>query len=46
MIELGTWVSVIVLGPGSLLVFIWFAADLRSMLRRGSTPPRGYDDSR
>lgn len=29
MIEIATWASVAVLGPGALAVFIWFLIDLR-----------------
>jgi hypothetical protein len=32
-IEVGTWLSVIVLGPGSIAVFIWFLIDLRRMFK-------------
>lgn len=31
LIEIGTWISVAVLGPGALAVFIWFLIDLRRM---------------
>lgn len=31
--ELGTWIAVIVLGPGSLAVFVWFIFDVRKMFR-------------
>lgn len=30
---LGTWIAVIVLGPGSLGVFVWFIFDVRRMFR-------------
>ena len=33
MIELLIWLSVIILGPGALAVFVWFLIDLRSALR-------------
>ena len=31
---LATWISVILLGPGALAVFIWFLADLKNILRK------------
>ncbi len=31
--ELGTWIAVIVLGPGALAVFVWFIFDVRKMFR-------------
>lgn len=34
MIELLAWISAIILGPGALIVFIWFLLDLRRILRR------------
>ena len=27
-----TWLAIAVLGPGALLVFVWFLADLRHLL--------------
>lgn len=44
MIELATWLAVIILGPGALAVFIWFLLDLRRIMmdrardERGSAP--------
>ena len=32
--ELFTWISVIILGPGSILVFILFLRDLPALLRK------------
>jgi hypothetical protein len=29
MIELVTWLSVLVLGPGSAAIFLWFLVDLK-----------------
>jgi hypothetical protein len=34
MMELATWLSVLVLGPGSVLIFVWFLVDLKRILRR------------
>ena len=34
MMEFATWLSVIVLGPGSVAIFIWFLLDLKRILRR------------
>lgn len=34
MMETATWLSVVILGPGSLAVFIWFLADLHRILPR------------
>jgi hypothetical protein len=34
MIEIATWLSVTVLGPGSVAVFIWFLLDLKRILPR------------
>ena len=33
MIEIITWISAIILGPGALAVFIWFLVDLKNALR-------------
>ena len=32
MIAVLTWISVIILGPGALTVFIWFLIDMRRMI--------------
>ncbi len=29
----GTWLSVLILGPGSAAVFVWFLLDMRKLLR-------------
>ena len=29
-----TWVAVLILGPGAVLVFIWFVVDFLKILRR------------
>jgi hypothetical protein len=34
MMQLATWLSVIVLGPGAVAIFIWFLLDLKRILRR------------
>jgi hypothetical protein len=33
MIPLVTWLSIIVLGPGAVAVFVWFLVDLRRVPR-------------
>ena len=33
MMPLVTWLSVIVLGPGSIAIFIWFLTDLKKIFR-------------
>jgi len=34
MLPFITWLSIVVLGPGSIAIFIWFLWDLRRILRR------------
>lgn len=34
MIEAATWISIAILGPGSLAIFAWFLADLKRIFRR------------
>ena len=34
MMEIATWISVIILGPGSIAIFIWFLLDLKHILPR------------
>jgi len=34
MMELATWLSVIVLGPGAVAIFVWFLLDMRKTSRR------------
>jgi hypothetical protein len=34
MMEMVTWASVLVLGPGSIAIFVWFLCDLRKIFRR------------
>lgn len=34
MIEIVTWASVVILGPGALAIFVWFLIDLRKIFRR------------
>ena len=34
MIEVATWLSVAILGPGAAAVFVWFLWDLRKILPR------------
>jgi hypothetical protein len=33
MMEVVTWLSVIVLGPGAVAIFVWFLCDLKRILR-------------
>jgi hypothetical protein len=33
MMQIATWLSVIILGPGAVAIFIWFLLDLRRILR-------------
>ena len=32
--KIGTWLAICILGPGALALFVWFLADLRSLLKR------------
>jgi hypothetical protein len=32
--QLATWLAVIILGPGSIAIFLWFLADLKRILGR------------
>lgn len=34
MIEYGTWIAVLILGPGALGIFIWFLFDLFKIMKR------------
>jgi hypothetical protein len=34
MMELVTWMSVLVLGPGSVAIFVWFLFSLRDIFRK------------
>jgi hypothetical protein len=33
MMQVATWLSVIVLGPGAVVIFVWFLLDLKRILR-------------
>jgi len=33
MMEIVTWLSVLVLGPGSVAIFVWFLLSLRQIIR-------------
>ena len=37
MMELATWIAVLVLGPGALAVFVWFLFDLRKIFAPRNT---------
>jgi hypothetical protein len=39
MIQVVTWASVVVLGPGAIAVFIWFLRDLKRVLGRDRNAP-------
>lgn len=34
MMELATWLSVIILGPGAVAIFVWFLLDVTKTRRR------------
>jgi hypothetical protein len=34
MMEIVTWLSVIVLGPGAVAVFVWFLVDVKQIFRK------------
>ena len=34
MIEIATWLSVLILGPGSIAIFVWFLLDVKRIFRR------------
>lgn len=34
VMKIATWLSVVVLGPGAVALFIWFLLDLKRILRR------------
>jgi hypothetical protein len=34
MIEAATWLSVFILGPGSIAVFVWFLLDVKRIFGR------------
>jgi hypothetical protein len=36
ILQIATWASVVILGPGSIAVFIWFLADLKRIFGRQS----------
>jgi hypothetical protein len=33
-VELVTWLAIIILGPGSIAIFLWFLSDLKHILDR------------
>jgi hypothetical protein len=33
MMQIATWLSVIILGPGAVAIFVWFLLDLKRILR-------------
>ena len=34
IMKIATWLSVAVLGPGAIALFVWFLCDLKRILRR------------
>jgi hypothetical protein len=34
MMKIVTWLSVLMLGPGSVAIFVWFLFSMRDILRR------------
>lgn len=34
MMQWGTWLSIAILGPGAIIVFIWFLRDVRLMFAK------------
>jgi hypothetical protein len=36
ILEAGTWAAIVILGPGAVAIFVWFAWDLWKMLHRRS----------
>ena len=32
--ELATWLSVLILGPGAVVIFVWFLLGVKGMFRR------------
>jgi hypothetical protein len=44
MMKLATWLSVIVLGPGSVAIFVWFLMDVKRLFGGGAMAmPRRED---
>jgi hypothetical protein len=41
MMQVATWLSVIILGPGSVAIFVWFLADLKRVLGRDDSSDPG-----
>jgi len=39
--EIGTWLSVLILGPGSLAIFAWFLGDLKEIMATQKSRRRG-----
>jgi hypothetical protein len=33
ILQIATWLSVIILGPGAIAIFVWFLWDLKRILR-------------
>jgi hypothetical protein len=36
MMQVATWISVLILGPGSVAIFIWFLLTLKQVFRKRS----------
>jgi hypothetical protein len=42
--KLATWLSVVVLGPGSLAIFVWFLLDVKRVFGRRRAPSEEASD--
>lgn len=44
--QLATWLTILILGPGSIAIFVWFLCDVRRIFHREQEPPsRGGDET-
>ena len=44
MMELVTWLAVIILGPGSIAIFVWFLCDLKQILASRAEEEQAADE--
>ncbi len=42
--ELATWLSIIVLGPGAIAIFVWFLLDVKRIFHGDARPKDGPCD--
>lgn len=42
--ELATWLSILVLGPGSIAIFVWFLLDVKRIFHDDVRPKDGPSD--